>query len=162
MPPVIVGAPIANFRQADAWLYRGGQPDAEGMRYLNELGVRTIISFRWWKSAIITEKLAAQAFGIAFESIPLNYWTYPSLEVVDRFLALLDDQQKRPIYMHCKHGSDRTGVMLAVYRMARQGWTANQAYREMKACGFHLYKMYHFKWAVYMFEGYLSRWKNHL
>lgn len=151
VPPLIASAPVPNFRQVNEWLYRGGQPDAEGLRYLRSLNIRTVISLRWWKSVIATEKLAVPALGMNFISIPLNYWTYPSPEDIELFLSILDDEKQRPVYVHCKHGSDRTGILLAIYRMARQGWSADQAYCEMKACGFHLFKMYHFKWAVYRF-----------
>jgi protein tyrosine/serine phosphatase len=155
--PVVVSAPIPNFRKVTAWLYRGGQPDAAGFRYLQTLEVRTVVSLRWRRTAISEERRLAQEFKINYVGFPLNYWTFPSLEIVRQFLAILDDQERRPVYVHCFHGSDRTGLLLAIYRMAREGWSADQAYSEMRRCGFHLFRMYHFKWAVYYFESLLKK-----
>jgi protein tyrosine/serine phosphatase len=36
-----------------------------------------------------------------------------------------------PVLVHCAHGSDRAGVMIAVYRMAFQGWSAKKSQKEM-------------------------------
>lgn len=159
MSPVVTSAPIPNFRQVAPWLYRGGQPDAAGFRYLQTLNVRTIISLRWRRTAIIEEQRLAKDYGIRYVGFPLNYWTFPSIDVINRFLSVLDDYDSRPVYVHCFHGSDRTGLLLAVYRMAREGWSAGKAYREMRGCGFHLFRMYHFKWAVYYFESLLKKGK---
>ena len=159
-PPVVAGAPIPNFRQVNSWFYRGGQPNPDGLHYLSELKVRTIVSLRWSSSVIDQERLAAKAFGINYVSIPLNYWTYPSSKQIDQFLSILDDKDMHPVYLHCKHGSDRAGLLVAVYRMAKEGWSADEAYKEMKECGFHLIKMYHFKFAVYLFESRLDKSKK--
>ena len=50
---------------------------------------------------------------------------------------MLDDERNHPIFLHCLHGKDRTGLMVAIFRMARQGWSFDKAYTEMKLCGFH-------------------------
>jgi len=151
-------AGIPNFHKVTDWLYRGGQPTAEGYRHLRTLGVKTVICLRWSVRMIKEgEKLALEE-GMNFESLPLNYWTFPSAGEIERFLAWLDNEDLRPIYVHCKHGSDRTGLLLAIYRMARHGWDADSAYEEMRERGFHKIKMHHFKWAVYGF----ARRHNHM
>ena len=94
---------------------------------------------------------------MTYESMPLSYWTLPSDQLIEQFLSLLDDQDKRPIFVHCFHGSDRTGVLLAMYRMAREGWDMKSAYQEMKACGFHGLWVYHYKWAIHRFAHKLSQ-----
>jgi protein-tyrosine phosphatase len=55
---------------------------------------------------------------------------------IDQMLALLDDEATYPVLIHCHAGLHRTGVLTAVYRMEYQGWSTNEAYREMKAEGF--------------------------
>jgi len=142
---------IRNLRQVTPWLYRGGQPDSDGLKTLNELGVRTVVSLRWSKNVVEAERKAVISHGMSFESIPLHYWAFPSEGKIRHFLSIVDDEQRRPVFVHCLHGSDRTGLLLAMYRMARDGWDADRAYQEMKNCGFHLFRMYHFKWAVYAF-----------
>ena len=42
------------------------------------------------------------------------------------------------VVVHCVGGKHRTGVMTAVYRMTNDGWSADQAFREMKQFNFGL------------------------
>jgi protein tyrosine/serine phosphatase len=139
------------------WLYRGGQPDFEAFKALAEKGFRSIISLRWNLDVIKAERNSAWQHGLNFYSIPLSYWILPNRKEIDRFLSILDDESKRPIYMHCLHGCDRTGMFAAIYRMARENWSADRAYAEMKASGFHRIRVHHFKWAVYGFERRMKR-----
>ena len=143
---------IKNFRPVNDWLYRGGQPEVEDIDKLAEKGFRTIICLRWNLEAIKAELEEAQKCNLNFYSFPLSYWIFPTHKQIDNFLSILDDKQKRPIYLHCKHGQDRVGMMTAIYRIAREGWTADEAYAEMKANGFRYIKMHQLKWAVYAFE----------
>lgn len=95
--------------------------------------------------------LAAQ-LGFNYISIPLGYCVYPSKKQVEQFFSIVDDPSMRPIFVHCKYGSDRTGLMVAYYRMAREGWNAERAYEEMKNSGFHVVWVHPFKWAAFKFE----------
>ena len=151
------GQCIRNFRNVTEWLYRGGQPDYNGIKLLKNIGIKTVISLRWNQKIISRERALVEEAGIAFESIRLNYWTFPKEGVVARFLSILDDLAKRPTFIHCLHGSDRTGLLIAMYRMSRMGWDADAAYKEMRDCGFHRLKMHHFKWAVYDFARQIKR-----
>lgn len=149
--------PVKNFLAVNDWFYRGGQPNVIAMEALLEQGVRTIISLRWNFRVIKAERALAEQYGLNFYSIPLSYWILPTRKEIDFFLSILDDQNKHPIFMHCLHGRDRTGMLTAIYRIARENWTANDAYAEMKANGFRHIRMHQFKWAVYGFERRLKR-----
>lgn len=74
----------------------------------------------------------AESYLLAHESISFKYW-HPEDEDVVRFLALVTDPAKVPVFVHCWHGSDRTGMMCAIYRVAVQGWSKEEALREMTA-----------------------------
>ena len=50
---------------------------------------------------------------------------------------LSDDPKTRPVYVHCKAGQNRTGFVIATYRMVYQGWTPEEAVREMRTYGFY-------------------------
>ena len=63
-------------------------------------------------------------------------WT-PDDHQVDRLLATLGDPTKYPIYIHCKKGMDRTGVMVALHRVINQGWTPAAARHERDDIGFN-------------------------
>jgi protein tyrosine/serine phosphatase len=142
---------IKNVHQVNEWLYRGGQPDEVGLRDLYNHGVRAVISFRWRKSVNIWEREACERIGLKFYSIPLNYMTVPKAHHIDEFFNLLDEMSNRSVFVHCFHGSDRTGLMVGIYRIARDGWSVTEAYKEMKACGFHRFRIRPFKWCLWQY-----------
>jgi tyrosine-protein phosphatase SIW14 len=61
---------------------------------------------------------------------------------VIRFLRIATDPTKQPVFLHCQHGSDRTGTMIAVYRMTVDGWTVNEAIDEMMRGGYGFHSMW--------------------
>jgi len=139
---------IRNLHKVNDWLYRGGQPDEVGLNELYNMGVRTIISFRWRQSINDWERDACEKIGLRFYSIPLNYMTYPRTHHIDQFFKLLDEVEHHKVFIHCYHGSDRTGLMMGIYRITRDAWTFTDAYKEMKACGFHRFRIRPFKWVL--------------
>lgn len=143
--------PIKNFHMVKPWLYRGGQPGAEGIKALSRLGIKTVVSFRWGRNTIKAEEAGVASEGMSFISMPLNYWNMPTPDVIDRFLSILDNDENHPIFIHCFHGSDRTGLLMAIYRMARDSWTVDEAYREMKRYGFHRFRIRNFKWMLWSY-----------
>lgn len=152
---------IKNFHRVTDWLYRGGQPDADQIPQLKEMGFKTMVCLRWTTAAIVETRLAARRNELNFVCLPLTYWAFPTRKEIDKFFSVVDDENMRPIFVHCFHGSDRTGLLMAFYRMAREGWTADRAYEEMVSYGFHRVRMRHFKWAVYAFERRLKRSQRH-
>jgi protein tyrosine/serine phosphatase len=78
-----------------------------------------------------------RAAGMRYEHIPLESTDAPEPEQVARFLAIVRDPSAHPIYVHCLHGVDRTGTMIAVYRMEEQGWAPSDALAEMEHFGAH-------------------------
>lgn len=148
---------ITNFRQVTDWLYRGGQPTAQQLRQLDEAGIRTVISFRWNSDILQWEREAISQTNMNLVPIPLSYWTLPSHKDIERFFNTLDDESMRPIFIHCKHGADRTGIFTAMYRMTRQGWDFDRAYKEMRDSGFHKVRMHHLKWVLFGYWRRLQR-----
>jgi protein tyrosine/serine phosphatase len=148
---------ITKFQPVTNWLYRGGQPDATGIDQLAKMGFRSVISLRWNLESIKSERALCQQSGLNFFSIPLSYWILPTRKEIDRFFSIIDDKSKQPIFLHCLHGRDRTGMLVAIYRIARENWTADAAYTEMKNKGFRHIQMHQLKWAVYGYERRLKR-----
>jgi protein tyrosine/serine phosphatase len=149
--------PIKNYRVVNSWLYRGAQPTAAQFELLSNAGIRSIICLRWNSLALRLERSIVPELGMKLFFIPLSYWILPTRTEIDRFFAILDDPTNHPIFVHCLHGSDRTGMLIAMFRIARQSWSADQAYAEMCACGFHRLTVYHMKWAVYRFAERFNR-----
>ena len=53
-----------------------------------------------------------------------------------KFLQIVTDPQQAPVLLHCYQGSDRTGMLTAMYRIVVQGWTKEAAIEEMKEGGY--------------------------
>jgi len=125
-----VYAELPNFHKVDDNVYRGGQPASGGVQRLKELGVRTIVNLRYERDLIDSEAAEAEAAGLRYVNVPMVGLNRPTEGQVARILALIDDPVNRPVFIHCKAGSDRTGAMVACYRIARARWTAERAIEE--------------------------------
>ena len=111
-------------------LYRGGQPSAEGIAWLKSMGIKTVLNLRHYHGD--TEQQQVEAAGLRYERIALGSSDAPRPEQVARFLEIVRDPALRPLYVHCKHGVDRTGAMMSVYRMEEEGWSNLEAFAEME------------------------------
>ena len=127
---------LPNFHKVSDELYRGAQPKARGIRELKEMGVRTIVNLRLLHSdRDEIEEAGLTTDDIGYERIKMEAWDADDDEVV-RFLRIVSDPARLPVFVHCKHGADRTGTMCAVYRIVVQGWTKEDAVEEMREGGF--------------------------
>lgn len=120
---------VPNFHQVSDGLYRGAQPDAAGMRSLATLGVKTIINLRMADEAWPEEASIARAQGIGYVNIPLHGLRAPTAAEATRVLAAIASLPA-PVFVHCRRGADRTGTMIACYRIEHDGWTGPAAQRE--------------------------------
>jgi protein tyrosine/serine phosphatase len=133
-------SPIKRFAQLDARVYRGAQPDEAGFRFLRDQGVKTIVSFRddaVTFGAGATEQELVESLGMRFVSIPVTFRAFgwgDDFDVTDmhKFLSVVDDPASGPVFFHCRRGSDRTGSFAAIYRIARQGWSEEEALDETR------------------------------
>ena len=121
---------IDNFGRINQNYYRGAQPNDTDYRDLAALGVRTVIDLT--RDGRADEQRLVERSGMKFFRIPMTTSERPSEAAVTQFLKLVTDPANFPVYVHCQGGRHRTGMMTAVYRMTEDGWTANQAYAEMK------------------------------
>lgn len=128
---------VPNAGKISGALFRGGQPKAAAFEQLKQLGVTTVVNLRTWKHEVESERKRVESLGLRFIPIPVSGWAPPSDEQVAQFLALFHDKPGERIFVHCKFGDDRTGVMIAAYRIAENRWSAKQAIQEMYFFGFH-------------------------
>ncbi|MFH1113743.1 MAG: dual specificity protein phosphatase family protein, partial [Pseudomonadota bacterium] len=122
---------VPNLHKVSEHLYRSAQPTAEGMRKIKALGIKTIVSLRSFHS----DRDEIGQTGLGYEHIYMTAW-HPEEEDVVRFLSIVTDPKRTPVLVHCRHGADRTGTMCAAYRLALQGWTKEEAIKEMTEGGF--------------------------
>jgi len=73
--------------------------------------------------------------GIRYFNIPFASFDRPSDKAVDEVLKLIDTQENSPLFIHCKRGSDRTGTVVAIYRIEHDGWDSEKAKAEAKRYG---------------------------
>src|SRR6266446_8088813 len=121
---------LPNFHQVNAQLYRGAQPKAGGVKRLAQLGVKTIINLREEKGLAQAEEKEARAAGLRFFNIPFKRTGRPTDEQIERVMALLNDSSNQPVFVHCQLGSDRTGLVIAIYRITHDSWTSERAKAE--------------------------------
>ena len=125
---------VANLHKVSEELYRGAQPTAEGMRQLKKLGIKTVVNLRSFHS----DREEIGDTGLAYEHIYMKTWHPEDKEMV-HFLQIVTDQDHMPVFVHCQRGADRTGTMCAIYRIAVQGWSKDEAIEEMTKGGFGFY-----------------------
>lgn len=127
---------LPNMFKMNDYVYRGGRPTLAGMKQLKKMGVTTILNIENDEGAIVNDKKLAAAVGLRWITVPFATFKKPSDAKVDYVLKLLQDRSLGPIYLHCKHGRDRTGMIMGLYRVEVDGWHPKTAYKEMKDRGF--------------------------
>ncbi len=122
---------VPNLHKVSDTLYRSAQPSAEGMGRVKAMGVETIVNLRSFHS----DRSKIGDTGLAYEHIYMKAW-HPEEKEAVRFLQIVTNPKRTPVLVHCQHGADRTGTMCALYRVVVQGWTKEEAIKEMTQGGF--------------------------
>jgi uncharacterized protein (TIGR01244 family) len=138
LPKVVPGiaevSGIPNFHQVNDHVYRGGQPAAEAWPGLARLGVKTVIDLRREdEHSTAAEAQAVSAAGMKYVNVPMKGVVAPTNEQIVTLLQLLNSGE--PIFVHCKRGSDRTGAVIACYRISHDQWDHKRALGEAKSFG---------------------------
>ncbi|HTU32493.1 MAG TPA: dual specificity protein phosphatase family protein [Candidatus Acidoferrum sp.] len=127
---------VANFGEVTPTLFRGAQPTERGFENLSKMGVAIIVDLREGNQ-VQREQREVTALGMKFAAISWNC-TEPRDEYFAKFLTLLRDNPGKKVFVHCHAGVDRTGMMIASYRMAQQGWTSEESMTEMRDFGYRM------------------------
>ncbi|MBP1622969.1 MAG: protein tyrosine phosphatase [Acidobacteria bacterium] len=128
-PVALEGVP--NLHRVSEALYRSAQPTPEGMKRLAKLGIKTVVNLRAFNS----DEDDLRGTKLIGEAISMTAWR-PRDEEIIRFLRIVQDGARAPVLVHCQHGADRTGTMVALYRIVVQGWTKDAALEEMVEGGY--------------------------
>lgn len=126
---------IDNFGRVDPNYYRGAQPEGHDYADLAALGVKTLVNLTS-DDAEPNERVLTEQAGMSYVQIPMTTHEPPTAGQLAQFLKIVNDPASQPVYVHCVGGRHRTGVMTAAYRMTGEGWTADQAFKEMKQYNF--------------------------
>jgi protein tyrosine phosphatase (PTP) superfamily phosphohydrolase (DUF442 family) len=123
---------LPNFGQVTPDLFRGAQPERDGYRTLQAIGVNIVLDM-WGGNR--SEESAVEKLGMQYVSIPWHTRS-PSDEIIARFLKVIEENPDKKVFVHCHAGVDRTGMAIAAYRMAKEGWSPDEAMKEMQLFGF--------------------------
>ncbi len=124
---------LRNFGEVTPNLYRGGQPTGAGIEALQKMGVEIVVDLRGGRNQ--NEEAEVTRLGMKYVSIPWHC-PFPKDEPFARFLKVIQENPGKKVFVHCRLGDDRTGMEVASYRMADEGWSAEEAMTEMRAFGF--------------------------
>ena len=141
---------LPNFHKVSDQLYRGAQPHIGAMKRLSELGIKTVINLRGPDDRISGEQKETESAGLSYFNVPMPGFSAPSDEQVARVMAIINDPNNQPVFIHCQRGSDRTGTITAIYRISREGWTADRAIAEARRNGM--------SWAEFGMRTYISNY----
>lgn len=127
--------PCANFGQVRPGLYRGAEPDDDCLEHLVGLGITLVVNLRDDDEDSGREQARVVALGMRYVNMPLSGFGRPSLDAVRRVVAQTAAAGNQPVFVHCRRGRDRTGVIIAAFRMGHEGWAAERAIREAEDFG---------------------------
>lgn len=126
---------LPNFHKVNETLYRGGQPSEEGIEQLAKMGIKTIINFRDTDGKVRREQQLAEANGMKFFNPHLSNWFASKDDDINKILEIIQNPENQPVFIHCKRGADRTGTVVAAYRMKYENWKDIEANKEAKEYG---------------------------
>jgi tyrosine-protein phosphatase SIW14 len=129
-------ANFKNLHKIDQNFYRSEQPSQKGMQELERLGISTVLNLR----NVRNDNCEVRKTNLNLAHYPINTWKMNYHDIVNALKII--ENSKKPVLVHCLHGSDRTGVIVAAYRMAVDGWSREEAIAEFKLAQFG----YHEKW----------------
>lgn len=126
-------AHFENLYKINDSMYRGEQPSSAGVKSLQQLGVKSVLSLRSFAS----DRLKVKNSDVKRYQERVNTWVMSEGELIEALELLM--KSEKPVYIHCKHGSDRTGTIVAAYRIVFENWSKEDAIAEMLQAkyGFH-------------------------
>ena len=126
-PVALAGVP--NLHAVAPNIFRSAQPSAAGFRALSaQHGIKTVVSMR----ANHPDDALVRGTDIKVVPFPTNTWRIRRASVVGALRTVRTASRTAPVLLHCQHGADRTGLIIALYRVLYQGWTREAALDEMR------------------------------
>lgn len=129
--------PINKFFPVSPGIFRGARPGSEGLQFLKTLNINTVLDIENDSNAIADEEEQAATLGYHFIAVPLSGFFAPKDGDIQKILKIISDPKSYPVFVHCKHGEDRTGLTIGLFRFFYEKWTAEKAYQEMLDKNFH-------------------------
>jgi tyrosine-protein phosphatase SIW14 len=132
---------VPNFQTVNDQVYRGGQPTDAGFRNLAARGIKTVIDLRGPGSRSAAEKKLVNGLGMRYVSIPMKGLATPTSAQISQALTELNGKSGAPVFIHCRRGADRTGAVLACYRIEHDNWDNQKALSEARGYGMRWFEV---------------------
>ena len=127
---------LKNFYRLDEKVYRSAQPDRKGFQELKTLGITNVLSFRDHHA----DDKDAKGLGMTLHRVKMEAGEIKDGQVAEALRIIRT--AKGPIVIHCWHGSDRTGLISAMYRILFQNWSKDEAIEELMKGGYGYHSLY--------------------
>ncbi|HEY9717377.1 MAG TPA: tyrosine-protein phosphatase [Trichormus sp.] len=122
---------VPNFQKVSTGIWRGSAPNDAALSRLAKDGVKTIVDLRMDGPGVDSEKTAAQKLGINYYHFALGF-NKPDADKIHDIMAVMTDPVNQPVFIHCRQGADRTGMLCGIYRHVWEGWSLARTYHEMR------------------------------
>jgi protein tyrosine/serine phosphatase len=126
---------VPRLTRIDDHVYWGRQPKDDDFAGLAQAGIRTVLDLRGGRFHKPRERTLVEATGMHYISVRLSGFFEPHNQQIAQILAVLVDPARWPVFVHCRRGDDRLGMVIACYRVAHDGWTSQAALREAEHLG---------------------------
>lgn len=126
----VIGSELNNFYRVDDHLYRSEQPGDEAFPQLAAFGIKEVLNLREFHS----DNDEARDTQLTLHQLKLRTGKVTEEQLIEALRII--KHSKGPLLVHCWHGSDRTGTVVATYRIVEQGWSKQQALDEMTNGGY--------------------------
>lgn len=128
---------VPNFHLVAPGIMRGSQPSDEALAILKSCyGTKTVLSLRDGSENSVQEQQVVEGLGMRFVNIPMSGGVGQSPQVIEEALAVIADKKNQPVFVHCAAGKDRTGLIIAAYRIRYDRWSFQDALNEMLMYGY--------------------------
>ncbi|MDR1055292.1 MAG: tyrosine-protein phosphatase [Prevotellaceae bacterium] len=132
----VKGLKLNNIYKVDEGIYRAEQPNNEEFKELEKFGIKEALNLRFWYN----DAKEADGTKLILHRVNMNAHDINNHDIIEALRIIKN--RKGDILVHCKHGSDRTGAVFAMYRIIFQGWSKEAAIEEMKQGGYGYHRIY--------------------
>ena len=140
--PTSDSADIGRFYKVNDNLFRGAQPSEQGFQRLAKLGVKTVIDLRETSSRSRWEADVVRKAGMNYVAFPISSGlAVPTGTQIRSILQILSDASQGPVFVHCRQGKDRTGAVIACYRIQHDRWENARALKEARDLGMSWFEL---------------------
>ena len=127
---------LDNLYKLNDSIYRSEQPNKKEFICLAGSGFRSVLNLR----SCTVDSRKTKGLSIKPYKVKMVARKFSDKEIVES-LRILKEMPK-PIVVHCKHGSDRTGVVIGMYRIIFENWSKEEALDELQNGGYGFHKKY--------------------